>query len=1106
MTVKLLFLFLLIFTSKIFSSDYYFYNGEKIQLTQRTDKIALVLKYNFNENYLRNKINSVISSSDKLIKVLPDIYLVDFASEKTSVETDGYVKTLTAQKELFKFATKVYYGSSKKVIQIPTDKFIVRLKYSLDIEKLNILNIENNCSIAGKIKDEKGFIIKSNSDVSKNSLDLSEKYFSSGLFEFAEPDFIYPEGCLMLSIPNDPYFSSQWSLNNTGQQISTGSAFILQGDAATVNGIPGADMNVAEAWDYTTGSPSIKIGVIDSGIDSLHIDLQAPNHLMTGYDAFNDLNSSAVDNGNHGTSVAGLIGAVRNNNLGISGIAPDCKLMSIAIFDINGTTSNSIIARAFDTARVRGIDVLNNSWGGGTPSQTITDAINNAALNGRGGLGCVILFSSGNDGRNPPVYPSVLPNVLSVGGSTPHDQRKAQGTGNQFFWGSNYGEDATGDLDLTAPTNCYTLIPGNSYEPNFWGTSATSPNAAGVAALVLSVNPSLTRLQVFSNLATGCDKIDNVPYSSNKTFGKWNKYYGYGRVNALNSVRLAAGVDVTPPTINHANVFSHSKTYPTIIKAEIIDQDGSPVPFSGNNIPKIFYKIRKNGGSWSGFDSAGSYSVTGNDFYFKIPSQGWETEVYYYLRARDNNGNETTFPKHAPNAFWLSYFAVGNITSDTKKVPAFTAADFGSTLSQPVSFSNFRVVHTSVKIYMRHTYLNEESIILVSPISDANNNRKCLFSNNGGDMDNITGATVSDSSNNWWIQGTPPYLNGTYKPEFSLSGYNGQSASGNWRILHFDRGIGDYGFFDSVKITLCRTSGTTSPAIRLNTPSDSIVLFDSSAFPNIYYQDFYLKNSGTANLTVSNTTFTGTFSSMFSLSNTPPVTIAPNDSGLFRVTLNTGAGNSFNGPAIENATMNIQTNDPSKSLYKVSLQTNDSLQAGLKNLQLTALFEGFYDPQINSMVQDTAKVLLRNVNPPYNAVDSVKAKLNSSGTGSFNFRNAQNNINYYLVVTHRNCLETWSSAGQSFNNSLMNYNFTSNISQAYGNNLILKGNKYCIYSGDVHKDGFVDVSDLTRVYNSLLNFSTGYQPEDINGDNFVDVDDLVAVQNNSLKFIRTITP
>lgn len=1102
-------LFLVFISSISLSRDHYYYKDKRIDLIPREDKIALILKSgNFSEQTVRSEYARFFKGGDVLKKVTDKIYLLNFESSKSQIEIQNLLKLLSEQNSLTKKATQVYYGNSRKVTQIPSDKINLRLKNVRDKEKLFSLNILYHCIVEGNSKDERNFILKTNDNSSADILELAGTYFESGLFEYAEPEFIYPEGCLLLSVPNDQFYSKQWALKNNGQLLTTGSSFSVYGDASTVNGIPGSDMNVEEAWNFSTGSENLKIGIIDSGIDSLHPDFQKPDHLLPGYDAFNDLNGSAVDVANHGTSTAGLVGAVKNNSIGISGVAPDCKLMSICIFDINGNTSNSIIARAFDTAVARGIDVLSNSWGGVTPSSLITDAIYNAAMNGRNGLGCIILFASGNDGHNPPLYPSVLPVVLSIGASTPHDQVKSPGNGNYFFWGSNYGENEMGDLDMIAPTSCYTLKSDGGYEPNFWGTSATCPNAAGVAALVLSVNTSQTRLEVYANLAKGCDKIDNVSYNINKTYGKWNANYGYGRVNALNSVRLAAGVDITPPVINHLNVKSTSSTFPTVIDAEITDQDGSSVPVTGVNQPKLFYRIKKGTGSWSGFDSACAFYVSGNNFKFKVPSLGWESEVQYYIRARDAFSNENTFPKHSPNPFWLCYFAVGNITTDLRKFSSFSGADYGATLSYPVTFGSFKILDTKLIIHMRHTYLDDEVIQIFSPLTDANNNRKCLFSSNGDNGDNIYEASVTDSAQTFWKDGSPPYLNGNYKPEYNFRGFNGNNAGGTWRILHFDRGVTDYAFFDSVKIILSKTTGVLSSCVRINNPADSIVDFDTTAFPDISERNFYLKNSGTSNLTISSYFFSGNFASMFTIINSPPSVIIPNDSVLFRIRLNTNSGSNSasDSGSVQDAVLNILTNDPSKPVVKVSLLTNEPLAFGIKNLTLDVLIEGLYSEVTNTLNSDTIKVIIRKSYYPYQIVDSSKSTISSSGRGSFNFFNVLNDTNYYIVVKYRSGLETWSSTVNRFTASLLSYDFTNSNDKAFGNNMILKGSRYCIYSGDVNKDGIIDAFDISLIDNSLHNSTSGYINEDLNSDNIVDATDIGLADNNTYKQISVIVP
>lgn len=945
---------LLLVTADLFAAiDFYYYNNTPVQLQQRNDKIAVIIDNNsFNAENTANRIKSRLNFNDTVKVADNNVIVITLSSPGVFSRVNSAIQTLTGISGI-KFITPTYYGSSRKVIQVPTDEFIVRLKNENDLTALNNLNTLNRCIIIGNVGDKKGFLIKSLPGVTLNALELSDIYYNSTIFEYSQPNFLYPDFCLLHYTPNDAFYTSQWALNNTGQSVSTGGV-TGAGDATTTTGIAGADMRVSQAWDYTLGSSSIEIGVLDTGIDSTHPDFQSAGHLLAGYDGYYNTNTVPRDSGSHGTCTAGLIGAVTNNSLGTAGIAPNCKLMSLRVFNAAGSATDLGIARAFDTARVRGIDVLSNSWGGGTASSTITNAINSAATSGRGGLGCIILFSSGNDGSNPPSYPSYLDNVICVGASTTHDQKKAAGTGNQYWWGGNYGESvSTGDIECAAPTVCYTTdVQGTSgyntsggttgnYYSVFNGTSCSCPNAAGVAALVLSVNTSQTRLQVTENLLRGCDKIDNVPYSTTKTYGKWNAYFGYGRINAYNSVRLAAGVDITPPSINHTNAASHNSTYMTLLTANITDQDGSSVPASGSNRPMVIYRSNKNNAGWSSFDSVYATSNSGNDFYFNIPCFGWETEVQYYLKAVDNSGNISYFPKGAPNSFWLCYFAVGSLTETTNRLVSWSPTDNAAVISPNINFGVYKILSTKVRIYLRHTWVSDIILYIWSPNGDNNNNRKCLFSENGGSLDNITGAIVSDSASQFWKDGTPPYTNGTYYPEITMRGYNGTYSSGNWRFLNMDIAAGDAPTYDSLRITFTRTSGTLSTSARVNSSADTTIDFGIIPIASYVDKNFYLKNSGNSNLTVSAVNFTGSYSANFSLLTSLPGAIVPGDSGLFTVRATSiytfDRSSSSDDLDAANGNMVLTTNDPSKTNLSVTLLTDYALPVSLISFELFAV-------------------------------------------------------------------------------------------------------------------------------------------------------------------------
>ncbi|QQS35333.1 MAG: M6 family metalloprotease domain-containing protein [Ignavibacteriales bacterium] len=183
-----------------------------------------------------------------------------------------------------------------------------------------------------------------------------------------------------------------------------------------------------------------------------------------------------------------------------------------------------------------------------------------------------------------------------------------------------------------------------------------------------------------------------------------------------------------------------------------------------------------------------------------------------------------------------------------------------------------------------------------------------------------------------------------------------------------------------------------------------------------------------------------------------------------------------------------------------------STAAFTKTLSLKLFIEGLLDPVSGEMIPDTILVRLRGSNHPYPLIDTAKGLISNSGEVILNFSNASGIENYYYQVIHRNAIETWSSAPVQFINSTANYDFTTSSSQAFGNNMILKSGKWCLYSGDIDRNGFIDQQDLFSVFSDNFYGITGYHPTDLNGDLFVESSDLGIVFSNFIRGIVRRTP
>jgi serine protease len=349
--------------------------------------------------------------------------------------------------------------------------------------------------------------------------------------QYAEPWFIYPVNDVQACRPNDSFRGSQWALNK-----------VL------------AD----SAWCYESGDTNVVIGIIDTGVEWTHGDLQS--NIWTnagewgddglggrkesngidddgngkiddyhGWDFGGALYSSPTEDNNpaptsssstHGTHVAGIASAVTNNGLGISGMGYRCKILPVKASSDNDTRSSGSPYIVFGMegivyAALMGADIISLSWGGSGASQFEQEVMDFALAHGS-----LVVAAAGNSGDNSLQYPASYAGVTSVSGTLSTDVKA---------WYSSYNEY----VDVSAPgDNILSTLYGNTYG-NMSGTSMSTPLVAGLAGLVKSHFPAYSPLQVGEQVRVTCDNINSVNPSYADLLGK-------GRVNALNALTVSS--------------------------------------------------------------------------------------------------------------------------------------------------------------------------------------------------------------------------------------------------------------------------------------------------------------------------------------------------------------------------------------------------------------------------------------------------------------------------------------------------------------------------------------------------------------------------------------
>jgi subtilisin family serine protease len=378
------------------------------------------------------------------------------------------------------------------------------------------------------------------------SVDLANAlYEADDAVELAAPNFVseHRKG----QAPNDPLFRNQWYLNST-----------IGPDGASADHV-----RALEAWEITRGgSPDVVIAIVDDGVDLRHPDLKdnlwmnrdpkaADRHGRNFYDATFDPSPQYFlapydhleANDIHGTACAGIAAAVGNNRKGVTGIAYACRILPVKIFGADALAANDRVADSIRYAS-RHAQVISCSWSAPAANPDLEAALTESATGGRGGRGTLIFCAAGNgdgtgNGLRRMAFPASHPMCWAIGASNDQGKRSRY---------SNFGKG----LELVAPSsdigrpsvtttdvsrrNCGFSL-GTSYTHEFGGTSSATPLVAGIAALVLSVNPELKRQEVRDLLRSTADKIDRAGGHYEKG---WSEQYGYGRVNAAKAVALAA--------------------------------------------------------------------------------------------------------------------------------------------------------------------------------------------------------------------------------------------------------------------------------------------------------------------------------------------------------------------------------------------------------------------------------------------------------------------------------------------------------------------------------------------------------------------------------------
>jgi subtilisin family serine protease len=633
-----------LFSSLLSQENYYWSNGKKVMLKE--DKTSMVIYEKESQQLTLLKSNGIEHITEKSSNRLGAYKIVKMKDLNTEIlsfnETD-----IKARKNGF-------VTESGDTLYL-TNYIILKFKTGYALKNIENILIKYNVTY----KETKYNVVKLNVSDINNVFSAANEIYESGVVEWCRPNFIRKYE--LHFEPRD----KQYYIHNKYHYC----------------GAFDNDINALQAWAITTGCNNIRVAVIDDGVEN-HPDLRDANgnsRVLNGY-SLPGLPENGRPNltGSHGQACAGIIAASHSNN--IRGIAPEVLIVPVNVgFGFQDEVEWFIAMNWAWEPNGGNADILSNSWGpryGASGNELYIEAINNAQTFGRGGdfennisgLGSIVVFSSGNNGLNE--VSDYAKASIAVGAIDKHDTPAKGLNGNKNIRYTNIGPNQDlvaygGSIDKDdGVTDIRTIdregengYNNGNYNDQFGGTSAAAPMVSGAAALILSINPNLTRTQV-----------ENILFSTATDLGAPGRddTYGHGKLNIYEACKASVETRTNSFILNKGYL-THTKFLDNY-KMSFVGIPGCGIA-SGIywcDVYKLEATIPQNS-IYIGDGLSGANPNTG-EYYVNITNNGSNIDIltfFYYVRTNSIGQTVNKWAPHSPADLWSReylYFPPENIS------------------------------------------------------------------------------------------------------------------------------------------------------------------------------------------------------------------------------------------------------------------------------------------------------------------------------------------------------------------------------------------------------------------------------------------------------------